>query len=69
MANLSDLLTMQLFLSYALACQQLGKLSGKTPKEIEAELRATSKMLLETNKISPTELEEFMQSVMPEQET
>lgn len=68
MAGLSDLLTMRLFLAYALACQELGKWNGKTAKEIERELDTKAQLLLETDKISPAELEAFMKSVMPDSE-
>jgi hypothetical protein len=69
MADLSDLLTMELLLAYALACKKLAKNCEKTPKEIEAELRAESKILLEDSKISRTDLEAMMRSVMRDSET
>lgn len=58
---------MQLFLAYALACQKLSELSEKSAREIEQELKVEAQAILETKKMSPTELEAFMNSIITEQ--
>lgn len=57
-----------LFLTHAIACNKLAEASGKTPRQIEAQLNAEARSLLADDTFSAKQVGKVMKSIMSESE-